>query len=98
VWLPLLRDEIMRSDGNIVALVSSVATRWTMTWLSAISVLQFREAFDSVLTSQAVRERLYAAEVATSQKFTALRTVAAISKTETSGMTGISCRLAFAYH
>jgi hypothetical protein len=77
LWLPLLRDEIMRCNGNVIALVSPAATRCTTTLLYAISVLQCRAAFSSVLTSQAGRERLAAAEASTSCKFKTLKAVAA---------------------
>jgi hypothetical protein len=40
VWLPLLRTEMTRTLGSPLALVSAVATRWTSTWISSVSVIQ----------------------------------------------------------
>jgi hypothetical protein len=75
LWLQLLREEMIRCNGNVVALISPVATRWTSTWISAVSVLQCKAAFSSVLTSQNGRERLSIAESSNSPKFAALKAV-----------------------
>jgi hypothetical protein len=61
VWLPLLRTEMTRTLGKTLTLVSAVATRWTSTWLSAVSVLQAKDALVGVFTSAEGKERLQAA-------------------------------------
>jgi hypothetical protein len=82
LWLPLLREEMIRCNGDVVALILPVATRWTSTWISAVSVLQCKSAFSSVLTSQNGRERLSIAESSSSPRFAALKAVVDIIRSD----------------
>jgi hypothetical protein len=61
-----------------LALVSAVATRWTSTWLSAVSVLQVRDALVSVFTASAAKERVQEALISQAVKDKVLRDVLAI--------------------
>jgi hypothetical protein len=78
LWLPLLRAEVSRILSTSLALVQAVATRWTSTWLSAVSVLQVRDGLLSVFTATAGKERVQEAIVAQYPRFKALRDVVAI--------------------
>lgn len=47
-WLPILRQEMIEVYGKSTALVNSCVTRWTSTWLSYVSLLQVKTAFERV--------------------------------------------------
>jgi hypothetical protein len=78
LWLPLLRTEVSRTLGTSHALVSAVATRWTSTWLSAVSVLLVRDALASLFTASAAKERVQEALASQSSKHKGLRDVLSI--------------------
>eukprot|EP00180_Rhodochaete_pulchella_P003467 Plantae.Rhodophyta-Rhodochaete_pulchella.ctg59369.p2 GENE.Plantae.Rhodophyta-Rhodochaete_pulchella.ctg59369~~Plantae.Rhodophyta-Rhodochaete_pulchella.ctg59369.p2 ORF type:complete len:114 (+),score=4.44 Plantae.Rhodophyta-Rhodochaete_pulchella.ctg59369:178-519(+) len=47
-WLVQLRNDLTEIHGKSRSLVTPVATRWTSTWLSIMSVLRAREAMKTV--------------------------------------------------
>jgi hypothetical protein len=67
-----------RTLGTSLSLLSAVATRWTSTWLSAVSVPQVRDALLSVFTSSAGKERVQEAMASQTAKYKSLKNVVAI--------------------
>jgi hypothetical protein len=81
VWLPLLRAEVTRTLGKSLSLVSAVATRWTSTWLSTVSVLQVCDALRS--GSAESKERVFEAMTSRSVKYKNLKDVIEIVQSPT---------------
>jgi hypothetical protein len=74
----VLRAEVSRTLGRSLSLVSAVSTRWTSTWLSAVSVQKVRDALLSVLTSCAEKERVQEAMASQAAKYKSLKNGVAI--------------------
>jgi hypothetical protein len=83
VLLPLLRDEVTRTLGKSLSLVSAVATRWTSTWRSAVSALQVCDALHYVFTSAEAKARVIEAMTSRSVKYENLKDVIEIVQSPT---------------
>jgi hypothetical protein len=77
-WFPLLQLEVNLTLVTSLSLVSSVATRWTSTWLSAVSLLQAQDSLLSVLNSNAGKDRVQEALLSTAIRHKSLRDVVEI--------------------
>lgn len=82
-WLPILQEEVVKISGKATTLVSAVVTRWTNSWLCAMSVLQCKDAFIRCLTHPLAKSMIAQAERSGAVKFQQLKRVVSIIKSET---------------